>query len=103
MAWQDNLRLQFLSVHQSCVKVGNFKPQEHTVSRCDVGIANATMMMFHFPAVQLKNQPPLRNEPLVIGAAVVTPTAQEPLIPATARFNITHANQGLGCHSNFAV
>jgi hypothetical protein len=30
---------------------------------------------------------------------VVTPTAQEPLIPATAGFNIAHANQWLRSHT----
>ena len=101
MAWQDNLGLQFLSTRHGRVEVADFKPQEHAVSGRDVGIANATMMMLDFPAVQLKHQPALRNEPVIIRAAVVTSTAQKPLIPATARLNIVHANQGLRSHTNF--
>ena len=92
MARQHNLRLQFLGAGQSRVEVADFKPQEHAVSWFDGGIANATMMMLHLPTVQLKKQPPLRNQTLIVRAAMVTPTAQKPLIPATARFNIAHAN-----------
>ena len=103
MARQDNLSLQFLSAGQGRVEVADFKPQEHTISRRDAGIANATVMMLLFPAMQLKHHPSLRNEPLIVWAAVVTPTAQEPLIPATARLNIAHADQGLWVHAKFVA
>ena len=55
-------------------------------------------MMSHIPTVQLKGQPALRNEPLVVGAAVVALAIEEALVPATARLNVTHANEGLWLH-----
>jgi hypothetical protein len=57
-------------------------------------------MMLHIPAVQLKNQPAVRNEPLVLRAAMAALTAKEALIPATARLNIAHANERLWTHAN---
>jgi hypothetical protein len=101
MAREDDLRLQLRGPGDSRVEVANFKPQEHTVSRREVGIADGTVMMLHIPAVQLKNQLPVRNEPLILRAAMATLTAKETLIPATARLNIAHANKRLWTHMNF--
>ena len=103
MARQDDLCLQVRGPDNGRVEVANFKPQEHAVSGREVGIADGTVMMLHIPAVQLKNQPAMRNEPLILRAAMVTLTTKETLIPATARFNIAHANQGLWTHTNFAA
>ena len=96
MAWHDDLSLQVLSACHGRVEVVEFKPQEHAISIWrDVWISDATMMMLHIPSVQLKNQPAVRNQPLILRAAMRTLTAKETLIPATARFNIAYANKGL--------
>jgi hypothetical protein len=101
MAREDDLRLQLRGPGDSRVEVANFKPQEHAVSRREVGIADRSVMMVHIPSVQLKNQLPARNEPLILRAAMATLTAKETLIPATARLNIAHANKRLWTHMNF--
>jgi hypothetical protein len=101
MAREDDLRLKLRGPGDSRVEVANFKPQEHAVSRREVGIADGTVMMLHIPTVQLKNQLPVRNEPLILRAAMATLTAKETLIPATARLNIAHANKRLWTHMNF--
>ncbi len=104
MTRQDDLSLQVLSAGQSCVEVVEFKPQEHAISvGRDVWISDATVMMLHIPSVQLKNQPAVRDEPLILPAAMRTLAAQETLIPATARLNIAHTNQGLWNHANFVA
>lgn len=87
----------------SRVEVAHLKPQEHAVSRCEVGIADGTVMMLHIPAMQLKNQAVVRNGPLIVRAAVPTLTTKQALIPATARLNITHTNKGLGMHGDSVV
>src|SRR6267154_2896 len=92
MARPDNLRLQLRSSGSGGIKVAHFKPQEHAVSRRKVGVANASVMMLHIPMVQLKNQPTLRNKPLIVRAAMIAPAAKKALIPAAARLNISHAN-----------
>ena len=76
MARQDDLRLQLRSSGSGGIKVADFKPQEHAVSRWKVGVANASVMMLHIPMVQLKNQPALRNKSLIVRAAVIAPAAE---------------------------
>jgi hypothetical protein len=101
MVREDDLRTQLRGAGNSRVEVANFKPQEHAVSRREVGIADRSVMMVHIPSVQLKNQLAARNEPLILRAAMATLTAKETLIPATARLNIAHANKRLWTHMNF--
>ena len=98
MARPDDLRLQVRGAGQGGVEVGDFKPQEHAVSGREVGIADGAVMVLHVPAVQLQNQPAVRDESLILSAAVVTLTTQEALIPAAACLDVTHANQGLRAH-----
>src|ERR1043166_1007128 len=95
MPWQDDLRLQVRSSGNGRFEIVHFKPQEHAISMRKVRVADGTVMMFHIPTVQLKNQPAVRNESLILGAAMVALTAEETLIPATAGLNVTHANEGL--------
>src|SRR5438477_7429314 len=92
MAWQDDLGLQLRSTACGCFEVAHLKPQEHTVSGCDIGVANASVMMLHIPMVQLEDQPALRNKSLIVRAAMIAPTAKQSLIPAAARLNISHTN-----------
>jgi hypothetical protein len=66
----------------------------------EVWVADGTVVVLHIPTVQLKNQPAARNEPLILGAAVAALTAEETLIPATARLNVTHANERLWMDRN---
>ena len=104
MAWHIDLSVQFLSACNRRVEVVEFKPQEHAVSVwCDVGISDAGMMMLHIPSVQLKNQPAMRNEPLVIGPAMGALAPKETLIPATARLDIGHANKWLWIHTTLVA
>ena len=104
MAWHDDLSLQVLSASNGRVEVLEFKPQEHAISVWrDVWVSDATMMMLHIPSVQLKNQPAVGYEPLILTSAMRTLTAEEMLIPATARFDIAHANKGLWIHTNLVA
>lgn len=96
MARFDDLSLHFLGTCNRGVEVVEFKPQEHAISvGREIWISDGTLVMLHLPSVQLKNQPAVRDEPLILTAAMSALTAQETLIPATARFNIMHANEGL--------
>jgi len=96
MARHDDLSLQLLGTSNRSVEVIQLKPQQHAISvGLEIWISDGTVVMLHIPSVQLKNQPAVRDEPLILTAAMPALTAQETLIPATARFNIMHANQGL--------
>ncbi len=91
----NDLSFHLFGTRNSGVEVVEFKPQEHAISGRDAWISETAMLMLDIPSVQLKNQPAVRNEPLILRAAMPTLTAKETLIPATARFNIAHANKGL--------
>ena len=101
MARQDNLCLQLCSAGKGRVEVVDFKPQEYTIAMRQFGVADWAVMVFDIPPVQLKNKVTVRNEPLIVRAAMVALTGQETLIPTTARFDIAHANEGLWMHRNF--
>ena len=92
MAWQDGLSLQVRSARHGGVKVIDCKPQQHAISMRKVRIADSAVVMLHIPSVQLKDQPVTRDQSLVLPAAMRTLTAEEALIPTTARLNVAHAN-----------
>ena len=92
MTWQDDFGVQFLGPSNGRIEVGDFKPEEDAVSRWELWIADAPMIMLDVPVVQLKNERAIRYETLIMWAAVITLTAEQALIPATARFNVADAN-----------
>ena len=98
VTWQDDFGLKLLGASNGRVKVGDFKPEEHTVSSRKVGIADRSVMMLDFPVVQLKDERTVRHEAFVMWAAVITLAAEEALIPATAGFDVSHANKRLWTH-----
>ena len=99
MSRKDDLRPQLRGACNRRVEVANFKPQEHSVSMSELRIADGAVMMLEVPAMQLKNQPAIGHEPFIIRPAVVTPAAEQPLIPAAAGFNVIHANERLRLHA----
>lgn len=100
MAWFDDLSLHFGGADNGRVEVVHFKPEEHAVSMRELRIADGAVMMLHVPTMQLKHQPAVRNEPLILAAAMVAFATEETLIPAAARLNIAHANEGLWSHGS---
>ena len=99
MARQDNLGGHFLGTSDCRVEVVDLKPEEHAVPvRLRVGVPYRAVMVFHFPLVQLQHQLASGDQPFVIGTAMVALTAQQPLIPATAGFDIAHADERLWPH-----
>jgi hypothetical protein len=104
MAWHDNIGAHFLGTSNGRVEVVDLKPQEHSVSvRLKIRIPDGAMMMLHFPFMQLKDQPAMGNEALILGAAVRTLTAKQMLKPATARLDVLYANEWLWMHKNFVA
>jgi len=98
MARQDNLRLEFLSTNYGGVKVLDLKPQQDSISMSQFRIPNGAVMMIDVPAVQLQEQLAMRHQLLVLASAMAALASQEPLVPATARFNISNTNEGLWSH-----
>ena len=101
MAWQDNLDFHFLCTGNVRVEVVDLKPQKHAVSVwLNILIPDGAVMVLHFPPVQLQNRPTMRDQPFILRATMRALTTEETLIPATARLDITNANEGLCTHTN---
>ena len=101
MPGTNHLNLHFLGAGHGRIEIVDLKPKEDAVSVCQIRVADFTVIVFHIPTVQLQDQVPVRNKALILGAAVRTLTAKQSLIPATACFDITDANQWLWAHWNF--
>ena len=101
MAGEDNLRLEGLGSANRVIEVVDLEPQQDTVAvRPIIGIADWSVVVCDLEAVQLEYQYTVRDQPLVVRPAVRTVTAEEVLIPTTARFHIGGGYQRLGTHSN---
>ena len=98
MARQHNLRSEFLSAEHCGGKILYFKPQQHTIPMSKVWVADGPVMMFRLPAMQLHEQLTVRKQLLILFSAVAALASQQTLVPATARFDISDANQGLWTH-----
>ena len=99
MPGKNHFDLHFLGAGHCRIEVVNLKPQKHSVSvGLEIRIADRTVMVPHVPPVQLKDQSIVQNKTLILGAAMRTSTTKQTLIPATARFDIVHANQRLWAH-----
>ena len=82
MPRQDDLHTHFSAALNDRVKVVYLEPQQYTVSVWLVlTIADRTVIVFYFEAVQLKDKLAIRDQPLIFGAPMIAPAAQQTLIP----------------------
>ena len=99
MFGHDNLHVHLGGALHDRVKVVHLEPQSHAVSvGLVISIAYRAVMVFHFEAVQLKDQLAVRDQLLIYRAAMIAPAAQQPLIPSAAGFHIGHGNERLRPH-----
>ena len=96
----NHLDLHFFGAVNGRIEIIEFKPQQHTIAMRQIFATDWTVIVSHTPAVQLQDQPSIRNKTVILGAAMRTSTTKQTLIPATARFDIVHANQRLWAHRN---
>jgi hypothetical protein len=99
VAWQDDPGAHRFGPCNGGVDVVNLEPEKQSISWGHVvRIANRSVMVLHFPAVQLHHEPARMHETLVIRTAMCAFAIEQSLIPAAACFDISHANQGLRSH-----
>jgi hypothetical protein len=104
MAWQNDLGVQALSAGKPRRRSRRVQTRGARRSRrCDAGIADTAMVLINIPLVQLKNQPAVRKEPLILTPAMAALAAKKTLVPATARLDIAHANEWLWIHTNLVA
>jgi hypothetical protein len=101
MPGHDQLHAHFRCALHDHVKVVYLEPQQHPISVWpNIAIANRSVMVVHFEAVQLKDKLAIRDQPLIFGASMSAPAAQQPLVPSAARFHIGYGDERLRTHPN---
>jgi hypothetical protein len=101
MTGHDQLHAHFRGALHDRVKVVYLEPQQDAVSvGLNITIANRSVMVAYSEAVQLKDKLAVRDQPLIFGAPMIAPAAQQPLVPSAARFHIGYGDERLRTHSN---
>jgi len=99
MPGHDDLDAHFSGALHDRVKVVHLEPQQYTVSIwLIITIADPTVMVFYFEAVQLKDKLAIENQLLIFGATVATLTAEQTLIPSATCFHIGYGDERLRTH-----
>lgn len=92
----EDVRLHLFGPGHGRVEIGQFEPQENTISiGSKFGISKWTVMVLDSPIVQLEDQLSVRDESLIIRPTVVAAATKEALIPATTCLNVMDANERL--------
>jgi hypothetical protein len=98
----DDLKLHFLGAGHGQSKSSRFEPEEHAIPvRLHIWITDRPAMVLDFLLVQQEDHCAARDQSLIFRAAVRALAAEEALVPSAARFDITHANEGLWSHTKF--
>ena len=101
MPGHNSLYTHFRGALDDRIEVVYLEPEQYAVSVWLVStIADRTMFVFDFEAVQLKDNLAVRDQLLIFGAPMIAPAAQQPLIPFATCFHITDGNEGLRTHAN---
>jgi len=100
MPGMNHFDLHFFGAVNGRIEIIEFKPQQHTIAMRQILVTDWTVIVSDIPAMQLQDQSSIRSQTLVLGPSVRTSTTKQTLIPATARFDIVHANQRLWAHRN---
>jgi len=93
MPRHDNLDTHFSGALHDCVKIVDLEPKQHPISVwLVIAIADRTVMVFHFEAVQLKDKLPIRDQLFIRGAPMIAEAAQQTFIPSAACFHIGYGD-----------
>jgi len=100
MRGHDNVDAHFSGPLHDRLEIIHLEPQQHTVAIwLVITIANRSVMVFHFEAVQLKNKLAVRDQLLIRGASMIAQTTQQTPIPPAAGFYVSNGDERLGAHS----
>jgi hypothetical protein len=99
---QLDLGSKFSGPSHSRVEVFNFEPQQYSMApRPDVGLAQRTVVVLDFPAMQLKDEPPVAvDEPFIVGSTVVALRPEEMLKPFARGLDVVDGKEWLWAHDS---
>jgi hypothetical protein len=99
MAGPKHLDTHFGGALHDRVEIIHFEPKQQPIAVGPVGaIADGTVMVLGFKAVQLQNEGAVLYQLLIFCAAVSAAAAQQMLIPAAAGFDVGHTDERLRAH-----
>src|SRR5262249_39324157 len=83
------------------IEVVDFEPQENAVPvRLVLRVADRPVVMRDPEAMQLKDEPAVRDQSLVLGPAMGAPAAKKALVPPAAGLDVVDRDQGLRAHQD---
>jgi len=99
VARQEDVRLHLHGTSHRGIEIVHLEPEQDAIALGLVRwIADPTVVVFDIEPMQLQDQNVLRDQPLVFRSAVPAVAAQQSLIPAAARLDVTHCNKRLWAH-----
>jgi hypothetical protein len=102
MPRHDDFHAHFGAALHDLVEIVHLKPQQYTISVWLIfTIADRTVMVFYLEAVQLKDNPAIKEQLLVLRTPMATPAAQQTLIPSAACFYIGYGDERLRTHRDY--
>src|SRR6266508_4359945 len=95
--WAYHGRVQLCDAGDDAVEVGHVtEPQQYAVPDRAVRVSHGTVMVLGPDVVQLQDEVPVGEQPLVLGAAVVAAQAEQLLVPTAGGFHVAYRDHGLG-------
>ena|SRR5947209_7597758 len=99
MAGDHNLHAHLGRALQGRLKVVNLEPEQHSISVwLVIAVGYRPVMVLYFKAVQLKDELTIRDQLFICRASMITPAAEQTLIPPAARFHVGDGDQRLRTH-----
>ena len=99
MPGPDDFHVHFNGTPHDRIKIVYLKPQQYAVSvGFVVPVADGTVMVLYFKAVQLKDELSVPEQLLIRGAAMTALATQQTLIPTATCFHICYGYERLRMH-----
>jgi len=99
MPGQDDLYAHFTTTLHDRIEIVYLEPQQHTISVwLLLPVADGTVMVLHFEAVQLKHKLSVPDQLLVHRTPMTALAIQETLIPPATCFHIGYCDERLRAH-----
>ncbi len=99
---QFDLGSELVGPSHGRVEVFDLEPQQHPVAPGpDVGLAQRTVVMLDFPAVQLEDEPSVAvDQPFIVGSTVVATRPEEMLKPFARGLDVVDGKEWLWAHDS---
>ena len=102
MPGHDDVRSHFNGALKDRVEVVNLEPKQHAVAvRPGCTVADRTVIVVRFEAVQLQNKLAVPDQTLIDPTPMVAPATEHALVPTAAGFHIGYGDERLGTHHEY--